>query len=435
MVKHFSPAAARLRLASLLLLLAAACGDSTQAPPPAPDLSGSWRAVLASPGGELPFVLRFSREAGELTATIVNGVEELPLSRVELKGRQVVLHFDVYDSEITAEFDDHEQLVGRWRKTAAGGGDSTLAFSATRDEDATARFLPPSTEGLETGNAAIAEVTGHWRAEFSDEDGSEPARVELRQTGSAIEGTVLTPTGDYRFLVGSYQDGLLRLSTFDGAHAFLFHARSQQDGSLVGDFWSRDSYHASWTAQPIAEGEEVLPDAWSLAGLTNDEGRFRFAFPDQGGAIVDQDDERFTAKVVLVNIFGTWCPNCNDEAPLLAEWQRRYGERGLQIVGLAYEFTGRPERDREMLRRFASRHEIDYPLLLAGTNDKEGAAATLPDLDRVVAYPTSIFIGRDGKARRIHSGFSGPGTGLHHRRLVAELEGLIEALLDEQSPS
>ncbi len=51
------------------------------------------------------------------------------------------------------------------------------------------------------------------------------------------------------------------------------------------------------------------------------------------------------------------------------------------------------------------------------------------NLTAVLSYPTSVFVGRDGTVRRIYSGFSGPGTGDHHRRLVAELEGLIEELL------
>ncbi|MEM1204100.1 MAG: TlpA disulfide reductase family protein, partial [Acidobacteriota bacterium] len=149
------------------------------------------------------------------------------------------------------------------------------------------------------------------------------------------------------------------------------------------------------------------------------------------GKTVSLDDPRFENKVVLVNIFGSWCPNCNDEAPLLAAWYHRYRDRGFEVVGLAYELTGDPERDVQQVRRFAARHAVDYPLLLAGTSDKQAAGATLPDLSAVVAFPTSVFIGRDGKVRKIHSGFAGPGTGRHHSELVSELEGLIQGLVAE----
>ncbi|MEM6457448.1 MAG: TlpA disulfide reductase family protein, partial [Acidobacteriota bacterium] len=269
------------------------------------------------------------------------------------------------------------------------------------------------------------------------DDGEEAAEPEVargefaQEADGRVVGTFLTPTGDYRFLEGVYDAGVVRLSTFDGAHAFLFRAEVQADGTLSGNFWSRDVYHATWTARPLAEGETVLPDAWAQVALTNDDGRFRFAFPDLDGNAVDQDDPRFDGKVVLVNIFGSWCPNCNDKAPLLTEWDRAYRDQGLEIVGLAYEFSGDPERDRTMVRRYRDRFGIDYPLLLAGVSDKAQAAESLPDLDRVLAYPTTVFIDRQGRVRTIHSGFAGPGTGPHHEALKAELRGLIETLLAE----
>lgn len=414
----------------MALSLVAAC-DRPQTSETAPPVAGTWRAVLASPGGELPFTLEIAGDGGTLSARALNGSEAAPLSGVEQDGRDVVLRFDWYDSEITARLDDSgDAMTGTWRKTAAAGADSTLAFAARRGD--TARFRP--LDEAEAATDALGSVAGDWAAEFHDGDGSEPARGEFEQNGSRVTGTFLTPTGDYRFLEGSYEGGVLRLSTFDGAHAFLFVANAQADGTLAGDFWSRDSYHASWTAAPVAGDAAVLPDAWSQVGLTNDEGRFAFSFPDLEGAAVSLDDPRFAGKVVLVNVFGSWCPNCNDEAPLLVRWHRAYRDRGLEIVGLAYELSGDPGRDREMVRRFAGRHGVGYPLLLAGISDKRAAAATLPDLTAVLSYPTSVFIGRDGKVRKIHSGFAGPGTGEHHERLVAELEALIEELLAEPAP-
>lgn len=416
----------------LLSGLFAACGPQggTQPAAPAgsaPSLIGDWRAVLASPGGELPFTLRVADAGGELRAVAVNGEEEVPFSGVEREGARVVFHFSWYDSEITADVDaSGDSMSGTWRKTIPGG-DSTLPFSASRGAEE--RFLAPATDGQ--ASSAVDSVGGVWAAEFTDEDGSEVARAELEQIGSRVTGTFLTPTGDYRYLEGSFESGLLRLSTFDGAHAFLFQARAGDDGTLVGDFWSRDTYRATWIARRAADEETILPDAWSAVGLTNDDGTFSFRFPDLAGDPLALDDPRFADKVVLVNIFGSWCPNCNDEAPLLADWHRRYRDQGLEIVGLAYEFSGDPERDRVQVRRFAERYGIEYLLLLAGVSDKAEAASTLPDLTAVIAYPTTVFIGRDGKVRKIHSGFSGPGTGEHYERLVSELEGLIEELLAE----
>ena len=391
------------------------------------DVEGTWRAVLTSPGGELPFTLRVARDGTAFQAVIVNGAERAPVSGVDVHDRSVTIRFDGYDSAINATLsNDGNAMTGAWTRRVPAGI-CRMAFHATRGEQP--RFRPAGPDP-----APFRDVSGIWKAEFTDSDGVSPARGEFHQDPgtSRVTGTFLTPTGDDRYLEGSFEHGLLRLSTFDGAHAFLFQARASGGGRLAGDYWSRDAYHATWTATRADDASATLPDGWKDVGLTNGEGRFQFRFPDLDGHPVTLSDERFRGKVVLVNIFGSWCPNCNDEAPLLAAWDRKYRDRGLEIVGLAYEFTGDAARDREMVRRFAKHYGITYPLLLAGVSDKKKASATLPDLTRVLAYPTSLFIGHDGKVKKIYSGFAGPGTGRHFDQLRAEMESVIETMLAEE---
>lgn len=387
----------------------------------AKSIDGTWRGVLTSPGGELPFTLRIA--GGR--AVIVNGPEDVPTSGVSVDGAKVDIRFDWYDSAIHASLSaDGKAMDGEWTRIVPSGT-ARMAFHAARGDRR--RFLPAP-----KASSPVANVGGIWKAEFVDADGTSPARGEFHQErgSTRVTGTFLTPTGDHRYLEGSYENGLLRLSTFDGAHAFLFLARASADGRLAGDYWQRDSYHATWTAARTDDAGATLPDGWKDVALTNGEGRFDFRFNDLEGKPVSLAD--FRGKVVLVNLFGSWCPNCNDEAPLLAAWDRKYRARGLAVVGLAYEFTGDVARDREMVRRYAKRHGIGYTLLLAGVSDKKKASATLPDLTRVLAYPTSIFVGRDGKVRKIYSGFAGPGTGAHYAALRAELEGELKALLAEK---
>ncbi len=393
-----------------------------------PAAAGTWRAVLTSPGGELPFTLRIVRDGDALRAVIVNGSEQVHASGVDIHDSSITIRFDVYDSAINAAFStDGNVMTGAWTRTVPAGI-CRMVFRATRGQQP--RFLPIAS----VVSASSGEMNGIWKAEFTDSDGVSPARGEFDQDrGSGrVTGTFLTPTGDDRYLEGSIENGVLRLSTFDGAHAFLFQARLSKDfNRLSGDYWSRDSYHATWTATRADDASATLPDGWKDVGLTNTEGRFRFRFPNLAGKPVALSDERFRGKVVLVNIFGSWCPNCNDEAPLLAAWDRKYRDRGLEIVGLAYEFTGNAARDREMVQRFASHYGITYTLLLAGVSDKRKASATLPNLTRVIAYPTSLFIGRDGNVKKIYSGFAGPSTGKHFAALRTEMETLIESMLAE----
>ncbi|HSR68931.1 MAG TPA: TlpA disulfide reductase family protein [Acidobacteriota bacterium] len=420
------------RLAAGAILILLAVGPACQSRPRL--ATGTWRAVLQSPGGPLPFSLVVEGRPGDYSAYALNGPEKVPFSSLQVRDDQVRLRIDGYDSEITAGMSGQgRHLVGEWRKRAAGGY-SRLGFEAVHGDER--RFLPVQQENAPDRAAPaddqLSQVLGDWKAVFSDEDGESPARGEFRREEGGLVGTFLTPVGDYRFLAGDYRDGLLRLSCFDGGHAFLFRARLQEDGSLQGDFWSRDSYHATWSARRLQEGEsDQLPDPYQEVALNNDENRFTFSFPSLDGQIIASDDPRFQDKVVLVNVFGSWCPNCNDEAPLLAQWHERYGPQGLEVVGLAFELTGDAERDKEYVRKYARRHGIEFPLLLAGTSNKSAAGEKLSDLSAVRSYPTNIFIDRQGKVRRIHSGFAGPATGEHHRQLVRQFQELIESLLKE----
>jgi thiol-disulfide isomerase/thioredoxin len=274
-------------------------------------------------------------------------------------------------------------------------------------------------------------LDGRWEVRFSSDE--ETAAVGLFETlpGGAIAGTFLTITGDYRYLEGNLEKSRLRLSTFDGAHAFLFDARLQPDGSLKGDFWSGKTWHESWIAH---RSETVsLPDAFGLSHWHARVPLEDLVFPDLDGNPRSLADPAFAGKARILEIFGSWCPNCNDAAELLADLDERYRGRGLSIVGLAFELTGEPARDARQVRAYAERHGITFPLLVAGLKDQgnESAEKALPFLDGIRAYPTTIFLDADGKVRAVHTGFAGPATGEAHDRLRAEFEETVERLLAE----
>lgn len=384
-------------------------------------LAGLWRGVLQSPGGELPFGIQMVQTSDGYEAKILNGSERVDTSAVTVAGDQVEIQFSWYDARIQATVNDSgDAMQGRWSKTASGHI-SELPFTATRGYPY--RFSQ-SAELFEK-----TTVDGVWEATFTDEDGVFVAVGEFNQSGQKVNGTFLTPTGDYRFLAGHAVGGKLKLSAFDGAHAFLFEAILSADDVLTGDFWSRDTYHASWTAKRNANAHAVLPDSWDMVKITTPDNTVSFAFEDLQGNLVQLTDERFKDKPVLINLFGTWCPNCNDEAPVLVDFYDKYHQDGLEIVGLAFEFTDDVARDKKQIAEFKKRYGIQYPLLRAGMNDKQEAAKVLGFLDKVVAYPTSIFLDRDHQVVKVHSGFAGPGTGSHFTELVAELEEQVRAIV------
>lgn len=383
-------------------------------------VSGEYRAVLESPGGDLAFPISISSSGDSLSAYTVNGADTSHFNDVHLKDDSLIIGFDYYDSYLRGEINIDGSLTGKWSRRAPGGKRSVLPFRA---EKGTAyRYTKTSPENY--------PFEGSWDATFTDEDGIFPAQgTFVSEPGGVLHGTFQTETGDYRFLEGFYTDSSFTLSTFDGAHAFLFKASLRPDGTLKGDFWSRDTYHATWTAE---KGERKLRNPLQISAEEAVGKPIEFAFPNITGDTVRASDSRFENKPMLVYLFGSWCPNCADEANMLREmYAETYADTDLQVVGLAYEFTGDFKKDSEMVGRYKKRFNIPWPLLVAGVNNKTEAAKTLPFLNHVISYPTSIFVDRNHIIKAIHVGFNGPATGstyfLEKQRFKDHINQIIDS--------
>ncbi|MBC8328787.1 MAG: TlpA family protein disulfide reductase [Planctomycetes bacterium] len=407
----------------LLALLAGAPALPPEFQDPSPRL-GRWRAWLDCPGGDLPFGLELGRDGDHLTGWWINGPERILIPAVELDHGELSLSMPHYDSVVSAKLSSAgDRLDGEWRKRRSASEWTRMPFHAAAGP--APRFPPAAAE-------PAPGLPGRWAVRF--ESSADPAVAVFRPAiepsagpGVNLVGTFQTTLGDYRYLAGRWDPPLLRLSCFDGAHAFLFTAERDPFGGLSGDFWSRESWHEGWTAE--ADPAATLDDGFGAAAWDPEVDLGELRYHGLDGGLRSLDDPAWAGQPRVLIVFGSWCPNCNDEARLMAELDRRYRDRGLRIVGLGFELTGERERDLGQLRRFRDRHGIGYPLLLAGTADKGAAAAAFPALKRIKAYPTAVFLDRDGAVRAIHTGFAGPATGEEHQRLRERYVELIEELL------
>jgi len=398
---------------------------------------GPWRAWLQSPGGELPFGLEFRKDDSGWHATIINGAERIAVPQLTVGPTEVVFQIPHYDSTISAKLLDRgKRLEGEWKKRGRNEKWTKMAFYA--DAGDAHRFAGCKVAGGQ--RAPGKAVAGRWAMKFTGD--ADPA-VGVFEAGedSGVVGTVLTPTGDYRFLAGDYcgtqkssgeVDGQLRLSAFDGAHAFLLTATTTDGATLSGDFWSSDSFHDTWSAK--RDENAMLPDGFTLTHGVEGAKLSEVVFPDLEGKPRSLADPAFAGKARIIEVFGSWCPNCNDASAYLVDLDRRYRDRGLSIVGVAFELTGDFTRDAGQVRTFAAHHGIKYPLLLAGLADKVKVSAALPILDKFRAYPTTIILDAEGRIRAVHTGFSGPATGKEYDALRAKFESLIEELLGGPKP-
>ena len=377
---------------------------------------GTYRAVIeVQDNEELPFIFEV-KSPTELS--VFNAEEVLEIDEVLYRNDSVFIKTPVFEGVFAAKFEG-DNLQGRFIQENMG---RSVLFKAEFD----------NTQRFEVDEKPKTDVSGIWEAVFSEgvAEDEYSAKGIFKQEGSLVTGTFRTETGDYRYLEGVVDGNEMKLSTFDGAHVFLFKA-TVSDSTMEGTFYSGNHWKEPFVAKRNDAFE--LPSADQLTFLKEGYEKLDFSFPDENGNLVSLNDERFKNKVVVVQVMGSWCPNCLDETKYYNEFYNANKDKEFEIVALAFEYAKTPEKAFSSISRLRERLGIAYPILLAqtGTDDKVKAQEKLPMLNHVLSYPTSIFIDKTGKVRKIHTGFNGPATGEKYIEFKNEFEEFINQLLAE----
>lgn len=412
----------------LAILLSAVACESEKKPVATAHPLGTWYGTLKTNAGEeVAFTLEV-KSAGQsvagltqVTGTLINGDDRLASTEGIFEGQSLKLRYDFYDGFLLARLNGDEMqgtFVRQWQK-------QTL----TRELQATRSATAPAVAGSTT------DLTGDWVLKVGEGEQQRLWRAAFKTANGQASGTIIPVSGDWGQLSGTFTaDNTLTLNRFDGINARIFKATLQPDGTLAGyvDLGLLDPKRKVVAERINDKNKKLvasLPDPNTYTRMSNANEPFMFSFPDLSGKIVAWDDARFKNKVVVVSITGSWCPNCHEETPFLQELYTRYQKQGLEVVALAFEYTGEVSRDLEQVRIFGQRHGVQYPLLLAGSTDD--AQKKLPQLVNFGAYPTTLFIGRDGLVKHIHAGFEGRATGERFTKLKSDVEALIKDLLRE----
>ncbi len=376
--------------------------------------TGIWKGALTPQDIEIPFLIDVVNKDGKYAFFLINAGERIPLEEVTIDGDSIHVPLFIFDATIHARVVG-DKMSGVWTKNYIDG--YSIPFKAVYGDDK--RFV--------AHQAAAADFGGKWEVDFIGEEGNDKAIGLFEQKGNIVTGTFLTPTGDYRFLEGVADGKTMKLSCFDGVHAFLFEVSMKDDGTIEGDFWSGKSWHQQWRAKRNEDFE--LPDPYSLTYIKEGYEKFAFKFPDLEGDLVELSDPCYQGKVVVVQILGTWCPNCMDETAFLADWYKRNKHRGVEIIGLDFETKDDIDYAIRRINRMKDKLGVTYEILFAGSTDKESVAKALPMLNHVMSFPTTIILDKNHKVRRIHTGFSGPGTGEYYEKYIEEFNLLMDKLL------
>jgi thiol-disulfide isomerase/thioredoxin len=382
-----------------------------------PAKKGFWNAqLILSEGVSLPFSMLYNEEQGKLT--VINDEEHISLEQIEKNDDSIVYEFSAFNTQLVLTSTEKKQISGYFynkdRKSHP-----IIPFEATYS-GRKVKHKPSKT---------AYDVSGKWKVSFSSFTPDEYPAIGLfnQAKKGQVTGTFLTETGDYRYLSGNMKGDELTLGSFDGSHAFLFTAKLI-NSNLSGTFYSGSHWQTNWIAQ--RDSNFTLANPKEITYL-KDGAEIKFTKPDTTGQQVHFPNPEYKGKVVIIQLIGTWCPNCLDETNYFKELHDRYHDSGLEILAVGYEAPEKFEQQAERIRKYAKKKGIPYPILVGGIASKGLASKDFHMLNSISSFPTSIFINRKGEVVQIHTGFNGPGTGEIYTQFMEDTNRLVERLLNE----
>lgn len=388
--------------------------------------TGWYRAVIQRADSvSIIFNAEAVPEKGKTVLYIRNDRERLKVEQLEIKGDSVLIDMPFFESSFQLKKQSNHSLTGTWIK----------GTSRTTPLQLPVTFYYGNSQRFKITQQPKALLTGRWQVTFTRAAGGErPAVAFFQQKGNYVSGSFITPSGDYRFLEGVLNGNKLQLSCFDGSHAYFFTADVTGTNITNGFFYSSASAPEQWRA--VKNSKAALPDTTQRTQLKEGESRLNFSFKDINGKFVSINDEQFKNKVVIIQLMGSWCPNCMDESKFLKDFYAGYKSKGVEVIALAYELSLDETRSRASLQKFINRFQITYPVLIAPatSSDPEKTEKTLPQLTPIRSFPTTIFVGKDGTVQQVHSGFYGPGTGIYYEAFKKEFYQTINRLLSGGKP-
>jgi thiol-disulfide isomerase/thioredoxin len=373
---------------------------------------GMWLGQLFLPGQPLPFNFEFKEEKGNIVFVIHSAEERIVCDITDVRGDSIFIHPPYFDSEIKLHIEG-DRLRGKWINYSKKGNPEIVFVGY---KGVTTRFTDKAPTTL--------NVSGKWETWFDvDSPDSSLAIGVFKQEENHVTGTFLTETGDHRYLDGVITGNTLKLSVFDGAHAWLYIADIKND-SMNGMFYSGNTYKA-----PFHAHRNELIKLRDPNTITRVEGDLNFSFPDLDSNIISIKDKGFQKKVTILQFMGSWCPNCMDEAKYFNEIYKTYHEQGLEIIGLTFERSNEFAKAKVSAERFVKNLDLKYPVLIAGVAGKDNVMKAIPQIKDFISFPTTIFIDDKGKVVKVHAGFSGPATGIEYEKYKTDFEKTIKKLL------
>lgn len=394
-----------------IAIIAIGCSQPEQPKTTSNSPIGSWRMAMYLGADTLMVDVTVT---DSLQFMFHNAAETIKTSVAAYKNDSIHVEMPVFNSYFLLNQVGQDEIKGHWFNPGKSP-EYRIPVSLIR----TAERIQPSS----------ASDTLNYAVQFSpNTDDTYPAVGLFQVDTNKIIGTFLTETGDYRYLEGNIQHNQWKFQCFDGSHAFLFTATQKEDSLVQGTFYSGNHWSEPWSGK--LDPNATLRNPYSLTYLINED-EFSFTAMSLDGEITQFNEVNTQGHVTIVQIFGSWCPNCLDESLFFKQLYNSYNHQGLQIIPVAFEKDTDFNSNVIRLKKYASDLNLPFASYLGGSASKADAAKIFPMLNTISSFPTTLFIDKKGKVRRIHTGFYGPGTGTHYERYISDTRNFIEDLLKE----
>ena len=392
------------------------CAQPAEEKPFDPEyLNDMWLGTLAlNDSTTLPFIFSIANGKNESHTILFNGVEKIMLATEYFKNDSVVMNFPVYQSRIVATFTD-STMTGYFEKTDAD--DYLVPFSAKRG-------IKEREPDIEAPCCALAP---RWQVAFMADGNESPAIGEFKLFNSRVRGSFLTESGDYRFLEGSLSGHNFTLYGFDGGYLQVFTAHLLGGDTLKGNYYSGLTGYKTWLATPSETFQLANPE--DISKLKPGLDSIAFNYPGIDGNPVIYNPARYADKLVILQITGSWCPNCKDQGAFLQQLQNNMPEQ-VVLLGVAFERMGTLEASIAAAKKSKDDLGLSYPVGIAQYSRDQEANEVFPFLEKIRGYPTLIIIDKNGVVRKIYTGFAGPGT-TQYDEVTNHIVRLVQDLANE----
>lgn len=387
--------------------------------------TGNWHAQLfRNDGHHVPFTFKLSQSGGHPIIEIINAKENLKVDSIQQKGDSLFITMPLFDSNFKLKIENSKKLTGTWTKYYKDY-EEKMPFEASLSD----------TPRLKTYQKPNKNITGNWDTEFPNGELNDLSAIgAFQQKDNIVTGTFLTPAGDFRYLEGVVSGDTLKLSGFDGGHASLWTAIIKDSLLTNGNFYSINQEPIKW--ESVKSKSDELPASYAVNTIASGKIKADISFKDmRTNQVISLEDENYQDKVVIIDLLGSWCPNCYDETKFLIDYYHKNKDRGVEIIGLDFERSADEAKAKKLMNNsFFKRFDIPYPVLFSGisSTDRGLTDKLFPGLpQKIRAFPTLIFVDKTGYIRKIHSGFNGPATGKYYDEFIEEFEGIVSGLLNE----